>query len=138
KNMVKSVQIPMGILIDKGLERCDDLIVPIYSLSDSFLLVYIQKFIQNSGLHVTLLDVEGVIKSHTEFREAVRAVEYAAPNYVNLIHEPEIDTIRLKSFDLMLVSLSVWKQLVAEKHNWLKDMPSTLIFKPCMGFLVKY
>lgn len=129
KNMVKSVQIPMGILIDKGLERYDNLIVPIYSLSDSFLLVYIQKFIQNGGLHITLLDMEGVIKSHAEFKEAVRAIEYAAPNHVNLVYEPEIDTIRLKSFDLMLVSLPVWKQLVLEKHNWLKNMPSTLIFR---------
>lgn len=130
KNMIKAIQIPLGILIDKGMEECRGIIVPIYSVSDSFLLVYIQKFIQNGGMHVTLLDVSNVMKNTVEFREAVRAIDYAAPNHVNLIEEPEINAIRLKSFDLMLVSLSTWKQLVQEKEEWLKDMPSTMVLKP--------
>ncbi|RQP20038.1 MAG: cation/H(+) antiporter [Parapedobacter sp.] len=130
KSLIKAVQIPLGILIDKGMDECRGIIVPVYSISDSFLLVYIQKFIQNGAAHVTLLDVNNVIKNTLEFREAVRAINYAAPNHVNLIDEPEISAIRLKSFDLMLVSLSTWKQLVEEKEDWLRDMPSTLVLKP--------
>jgi len=130
KSLIKAVQIPLGILIDKGMDECRGIIVPVYSVSDSFLLVYIQKFIQNGAAHVTLLDVNNVIKNTLEFREAVRAIDYAAPNHVNLIDEPEISAIRLKSFDLLLVSLSTWKQLVEEKEDWLKDMPSTLVLKP--------
>lgn len=130
RNLLKAVQIPLGILIDKGMDECRDIIVPVYSVSDSFLLVYIQKFIQNGAVHVTLLDANNVMKNTLEFREAVRAIDYAAPNHVNLIDEPEISAIRLKSFDLMLVSLSTWKQLVEEREDWLKDMPSTMVLKP--------
>ncbi len=130
KNLIKAVRIPLGILIDKGMDECHGIIVPIYSISDSFLLVYIQKFIQNGAMHVTLLDANNVMKNTLEFREAVRAIGYAAPNHVNLINEPEISAIRLESFDLMLVSLSTWTQLMHEKEDWLKDMPSTMVLKP--------
>ncbi len=130
KSLIKTVQIPLGILIDKGLDECNGIIVPVYSISDSFLLVYIQKFIQNGGIHVTLLDVDNVVKNTLEFREAVRAIDYAAPNHVNLVSESEVGTVRLKSFDLMLISLSAWKQLVQDKEEWLKDMPSTMVLKP--------
>lgn len=131
KNIIKTVEIPLGILIDKGLEEaCNSMIVPIYSISDSSLLVYIQKFIQNSGMHVTLLDVNDSIKNTLEFKEAVRAIDHAAPNHINLIHEAEVSAIRLGSFDLMLVGLPAWKQLVQEKQEWLREMPSTLVLKP--------
>ncbi|SEK40193.1 cation:proton antiporter [Parapedobacter koreensis] len=131
KNMIRTVQIPLGILIDKGLEEtCQSIVVPVYSISDSFLLVYIQKFIQNSGIHITLLDVNDAIKNTLEFKEAVRAIDHAAPNHVNLVHETAIETIQWKSFDLVLVSLSAWKQLVHDKQRWLKDTPSTLVLKP--------
>ncbi|PPL02915.1 cation:proton antiporter [Parapedobacter indicus] len=130
KNLIKAVQIPLGILIDKGMDECRGVIVPIYSISDSFLLVYIQKFIQNGAVHITLLDANNVMKNTLEFREAVRAIDYAAPNHINLINEPEISAIRLESFDLMLVSLSTWAQLTQEKEEWLKDMPSTMVLKP--------
>ncbi len=130
KTMIRAVQIPLGILIDKGFEDCQRIIVPIYSISDSFLLVYMQKFIQNSGLHVTLLDVNNAIRNTLEFKEAVRAVDYAAPNHVNVVNEPEMGAIELRSFDLVLVSLSAWKQLVQDKADWLKETPSTLILKP--------
>src|SRR5690606_23171209 len=54
KNLIKTVNIPYGILIDKGLpENINRILVPINSLSDSFLLVYIHKLIQNSGVHIT-------------------------------------------------------------------------------------
>ncbi len=130
KNMIRTVQIPLGILIDKGLEACHAIIVPVYAESDSFLLAYIQKFIQNSGLHITILDVNDIIKSTLEFKEAVRAIDYAAPNHINVVYEPEINIIQLKSFDLMLVSLTAWKQLVHDKEDWLKDTPSALVLKP--------
>jgi len=131
KNIIKSVDIPVGILIDKGLpEQCHRVLVPVYSVSDSSLLVYIQKFIHNSGLHVTLLDANDTIKATLEFKEAIRAIDYAAPNHVTVVPSLEVDNIDFAAFDLMLVSLSAWKQLVQEKQSWLGEAPSTLVLKP--------
>src|SRR5690606_10629530 len=47
KYILKHSKIPTGILIDKQLREIKEVIVPIFSLSDSFLLIYIQKLIQN-------------------------------------------------------------------------------------------
>ena len=129
--MIRTVQIPLGILIDKGLpSQCQRMVVPVYSISDSFLLVYVQKFIQNSDQHVTFFDVNDIIKTNLELKEAIRAIDHAAPNHITIISSAEAGTADFTSFDLMLISLSAWKQLVQEKQSWLSKAPTSLVLKP--------
>ncbi len=130
KNLLKTVNIPYGILIDKGLpENIHRIVVPIDSLSDSFLLVYIHKFIQNSGVHITLWDLNDTIKSSLELKEAVRSIDHAAPNHIEVRYEMSDSTVALQSFELMLSSLATWKYLLQQHEEWLKDIPSVLVLK---------
>lgn len=130
KNLLKTVNIPYGILIDKGLPTdINRILVPIDSLSDSFLLVYIHKFIQNSGVHITIWDLNETIKSSLELKEAVRSIDYAAPNHIEVRYEMSGTTAELQSFELMLSSLATWKYLLQKNEEWLKDIPSALILK---------
>jgi len=129
-NLLKTVNIPYGILIDKGLPSdINRILVPIESLSDSFLLIYIHKFIQNSGVHITLLDINGIIKSSLELKEAVRSLDHAAPNYIEVQYDKFENVTELKSFGLMLSSLSTWKYLLQKREELLRDLPSVLILK---------
>lgn len=130
KNLLKTVNIPYGILIDKDLPpNINRIVVPIESLSDSFLLVYIHKFIQNGGVHITLWDLNDTIKSSLELKEAIRSIDYAAPNHIEVRNEAFGNVEELQTFELMLSSLSTWKHLLQKNEEWLKDIPSALILK---------
>lgn len=120
-------KVPVGVLIDKDLEKLDRIFIPILSKDDLFLMNFAHKFINNSSSQITVLDVANQIKSNQEMKEAIRAIEHTAPNHINLINERTIDKALLKQSDLMLVSLDSWKKLVESKSLWLSEIPSCLI-----------
>lgn len=130
QHILRSVQIPTGILIDKELHQLDRMIVPIFSLSDSFLLVYVQKLIQNAGVVVTILDAWGTVRTNIELKEAIRAIGQAAPQNLFVQEEKVIDKRILEQQDLMMISVDSWKRVLESRSIWLSDTPSVLILKP--------
>ncbi|QNL50176.1 cation:proton antiporter [Olivibacter sp. SDN3] len=130
KQLLRSTKIPTGILIDKKLQEVKQVIVPIFSLSDSFLLIYIQKLIHNGQVKVTLLDIVGTIKQDVEFKESIRAVQQVAPDHLVWLHKDKMDTEILTTHDLMVISLSSWKRALETRSVWLSKTPSVLIMKP--------
>lgn len=130
KQILKSTKIPTGILIDKNLGEIRNVIVPVFSLSDSFLLIYIQKLIHNGRIKITLLDVMGVIKHDMEFKESIRAIQQVAPDYIIWKHYDKMKMESLAQQDLMVISLASWKKAIETRSTWLSETPSVLIMKP--------
>jgi len=130
RNVLKSVGIPVGIFIDKGFSKAENIFLPIFSISDSFLLIYARKLIHNSGCKIVVLDASGVIRHNNEIREAIRSIEGVAPNHIALYQEKMIDKSFLDEQDLMIISLKSWKSIVNTQSLWLSNSPSTLIIKP--------
>jgi hypothetical protein len=130
KQILKSTKIPTGILIDKNLGEIKNVIVPVFSLSDSFLLIYIQKLIHNGRIKITLLDVMGVIKHDMEFKESIRAIQQVAPDYIIWKHYDKMKMESLAQQDLMVISLASWKKAIETRSTWLSETPSVLIMKP--------
>jgi len=122
-------KVPVGVLIDKNYKNADKVFVPIFSETDTFLVKFAQKFINNSESQITLLDVAGELKNNAELKEKIRAIEQTAPNYINVQNERIIDKEFLSEQNLMIVSIESWKKLVDSKSLWLSDIPSTLIIK---------
>lgn len=123
-------QVPVGILIDKNLKEVEKVFLPILDAKDDYLIKYASKLINNSGVQVTVLDIEGQIKNNAEIKETIRAIEQNAPNHIRLITNRTIDKVFLQEQDLMLISLESWKALVESQSVWLNETPSTLIIKP--------
>jgi Kef-type K+ transport system membrane component KefB len=130
KQILKSTKIPTGILIDKNLGEIRNVMVPVFSLSDSFLLIYIQKLIHNGRIKITLLDVMGVIKHDMEFKESIRAIQQVAPDYIIWKHYDKMKMESLAQQDLMVISLASWKKAIETRSTWLSETPSVLIMKP--------
>ncbi|WP_028298407.1 cation:proton antiporter [Olivibacter sitiensis] len=130
KHILRNTKIPTGIFIDKNMDVIRQVVVPIFSLSDSFLLIYIQKLIHNGGVKITLMDLSGTIRQNVEFKEAIRSIELVAPEQLMLVHENKMDKSFLQQYDLMLISLDSWKKVVESRSIWLADTPSVLIVKP--------
>lgn len=130
RQIIKSAKVPVGILLDKGLEDIDTVFIPIFSISDSFLFVYAQKLIHNSNVRVVILDAAGVIKQNPELKETIRSIEQIAPNHIALYNERKIEKEFLDQQDLMLISIDSWRKTLETQSIWLSNTPSALIIKP--------
>ena len=127
KQILLKAKIPVGILIDKNLTKVERIFIPIFDLEDGCLIHYAQKFIQNNGANVVVLDVAGQISENSETKEKIRAIEQKAPNHIILQKQRVVEKAFLQQQDIMIISLSSWKKLVETKSLWLSDIPSTLI-----------
>ncbi len=130
RSVLAKTEIPVGILVNKNLQKTENIFLPIYDLNDEFLLQYAQKLIHNSDAQVTILDVNGVVKKNAEIREQIRAIEQKAPNHIQLLNERAIEKQIFDNVDLVLISIESWKQLTEEDNNWLNNKLSLLIMKP--------
>ncbi len=117
----------VGVLIDKGFEKINQVFIPVFSERDIYLVLFAQKLIKNSESQITILDATGQIKNNSEIKELIRAIEQFVPNHINLINERTIEKNFLNQNDLMIISAASWKKLIEIKTIWLSDIPSTLI-----------
>ena len=129
RQLIKSAKVPVGIVIDKNLEEVKNVFVPIFSIHDSFLLVYAQKLIHHSDARIIILDSSGIIKTHPELKESIRMIEQVAPNHISLQSNPKLDREFMAHQDLMLISHDSWKKAVETQSIWLTNTPSVLILK---------
>jgi len=119
-------EVPVGILLDKNLAKADKVFIPVFDISDAFLIRYAQKLISNSGSQITVFDVAGSIKD-SEIKETIRAIEHNAPNHINLLLDQEFDAAMLQNQNLVMISIASWKKLFDTRSRWLASFPSVLI-----------
>lgn len=119
--------IPVGVLVDKGLTNTERIFIPFFSDKDAFLMKFAQQMVYNSGSLVNILDASGQIKNHPEILGKISAIAHKAPNLINILNEQIIDKKFLAEHSLMLISLDSWKILINTKSVWLSDIPSSLI-----------
>jgi Kef-type K+ transport system membrane component KefB len=125
--ILDKTHIPVGILVEKEFKSADKVFVPIFNLSDFYLLEYAKRLINNNNSQIIILDAAGQIRNNIEVKELIRSIEQVAPNHITLYNEKKIESEFLNSQDLMLISSKSWKNLIDTKSLWLSDIPSTLI-----------
>ncbi|WP_249413560.1 cation:proton antiporter [Chryseobacterium indologenes] len=125
--ILDKTNIPVGILVEKDFKTADKVFVPIFNLSDFYLLEYAKRLINNNNSQIIILDAAGQIRNNIEVKELIRSIEQVAPNHITLYNEKKIEKEFLNAQDLMLISSKSWKNLIDTKSLWLSDIPSTLI-----------
>ncbi|MCF0057216.1 cation:proton antiporter [Dyadobacter sp. CY356] len=129
KQIIKAVKVPVGVLVEKNLTKIENVFIPIFSLSDSFLLVFAQKLIHHSDVRIIILDASGVIRQNPELKETISAIEQIAPNHITLYQDKKIEKEFLEQQDLMLISMDSWKKAVETHSLWLSYSPSVLMIR---------
>ena len=127
KMILSKSKVPVGVFIDKGLEKLNRIFIPIQSDQDDFLLNYAQKLINNSESQITIVDLNGVIKDSLKMKEVIRAIEQNASNHIQLVSYKLIESENFNNYDLMLSSVENWKSLIDSKNSWTAELPSCLI-----------
>ncbi|WP_423127847.1 cation:proton antiporter [Gaoshiqia sp. Z1-71] len=125
--IISGTNVPVGVLIDKGLESTDFVIVPVLSDQDCHVIGFSKKLIRNSGSQVIVWDPSGLIKNNVELKELIKSIEQIAPNHIAVFNDSLIEHDLLEKSNLMIISVSSWKKAINQKGNWLTNIPSTLI-----------
>jgi len=125
--LLNKSKISVGILIDKGFQKVEQVFIPIYSEADIFLFHNAQKLIENSASIITFYDSDNLLSTNVVLKEAFQNIRKKSPD--NVIHSDTliIDNTFLEKMDLMLTSIDSWKHLFNSKCLWLTYIPSTLI-----------
>jgi Kef-type K+ transport system membrane component KefB len=129
RQILSKSKVPVGVLIDNNFNKINKLLLPIFKNDDAFLVEYVRKFISNSEVQITIFDSVDKIKSDSKIKESIRAFEQQAPNYIAVLDNETFDPDFINQFDLMLISLESWVELVESKSIWLKNLPSVLILR---------
>jgi Kef-type K+ transport system membrane component KefB len=129
RQIISKTKIPIGILIDKELQKVDKVIIPIFSSEDSFLIDYAQKLIYNNDSQIMILDVNGNINANFVLKSAINSLEEKYPENITMMNEKIIKKDFLANLDLMIISVESWKVLLDSHSIWLRRVPSVLILK---------
>lgn len=129
RQIISKTKVPLGILVDKELQHVNQVFVPIFVAEDAFLMDYAQKLIHNNNSHVTVLDVNGYVKTNFVLKSAFDSLEQKYPKNISLVTDKIIKKEFLAKQDLMIISIESWKLLVDSRSIWLSRVPSILIIK---------
>jgi Kef-type K+ transport system membrane component KefB len=129
RQIIAKTKTPLGILIDKDLNQVNQVIVPIFSSEDTFLLDYAQKLIYNNDSQIMILDVNENINTNFVLKSALGSLQQTYPKNVTLINNKIIKKDFLTKLDIMIISVESWKVLLDKYSIWLRRVPSVLILK---------
>jgi Kef-type K+ transport system membrane component KefB len=129
RQIIAKTKTPLGILIDKDLNQVNQVIIPIFSSEDTFLLDYAQKLIYNNESQIIILDVNENINTNFVLKSALDSLQQTYPENVTFINNKIIKKDLLAKLDLMIISVESWKVLLDKYSIWLRRVPSVLILK---------
>jgi hypothetical protein len=129
RQIISKTKIPLGVLIDKELQKVDQVIIPIFSPEDSFLIDYAQKLIYNNDSKIMLLDVNGNLKTNFVLKSAINSIQEKYSKNITMMDDKIIKKDFLANQDLMIISIESWKVLLDSHSIWLRRVPSVLIIK---------
>lgn len=126
-HILRSVKVPVGILIEKDLGKAEEIFIPIFSEKDHFLLQLAQKIVRKKSVNIIILDPFGYIEMHSEIKDTILEIATVAPGRVVLHNEKALEKDFMQKQDLMIIGLDSWKQAVESHSLWLSYSPSVLI-----------
>ncbi len=129
RQIIAKTKTPLGVLIDKDLNQVNQVIIPIFSSEDTFLLDYAQKLIYNNESQIIILDVNESINTNFVLKSALDSLQQTYPENVTFINNKIIKKDLLAKLDLMIISVESWKVLLDKYSIWLRRVPSVLILK---------
>jgi Kef-type K+ transport system membrane component KefB len=129
RQIISKTKTPLGILIDKELQQVNNVFVPVFNPEDSFLIDYAQKLIYNNNSQITILDVNGHVKTNFVMKSAINSLEQKYAKNITTVNDKIIKKEFLAKQDLMIISIESWKSLVDSGSIWLSRVPSVLIMK---------
>lgn len=117
---------PLGILIDKDLNKIENILLMLYTPKDAYLIFYAQKLIHNVGAQVSVFE-QVDREENREIKEKIRLIEHNAPNHIRSVSADYIDDTFIAKQDLIIVSIEHLDKLLQTRKGLPEKLPSVLI-----------
>jgi hypothetical protein len=88
-------------------------------------MIYAQKFIFNANATVTIIDKLGILNQYPELKNTF----VSSQSEVKILQHYSDEEAFFSSFDLCLLNIESWRNIIKEETTWLTHSPSMLILK---------
>jgi len=124
KNFFDDCNCSVGVLVDKGFNQINNVLLLLHESSDKFLLQFGRKFLMNSTSELTIIDRNNFLQKDKSVDEMIKV---NASKKVSVHTELTLSNTSINNFDLILISLESWDKIRETKSEWIKNSPSLLI-----------
>ncbi len=123
--LLRTSEVPVGVLIDKGLPKIRRISVYLELPSDGYVLDYAKRMVENGDASATIHLAKGEDSLPMDLSADKRSVLSKS----TVVESPSLQAEQIKNCDLMLIGIETWKQVVERGDDWLTAVPSVLILK---------
>lgn len=128
RSVITKTDCTVGIFVDRGLTEIKNVFVPILSEDDIFIGDFMERLVKNSYVRITLWDAIGLMDNSIEFVKSIRSIKAINPYLFQLWNNNvALDSDILKKQDLLMLSITSWKNLKEKHPSWVRSLPSTLL-----------
>jgi Kef-type K+ transport system membrane component KefB len=128
RRLLKSVKIPMGVLIDNGITEIETIIIPVYSAEDISIFGLAERFLSNCEAKAIIIDGHNLINQNEDLNNVYDTMLYSYHNRIELISSVKNPVDRDQKNILVLVSLDGWHKFAQTNRSF--QLSTTLIIKP--------
>jgi Kef-type K+ transport system membrane component KefB len=128
RRLLRSVKIPLGIFVDNNFSEVRNIIAPIYSSDDIFILSHAGRLISNCEAKASILDVYDQINHDEEMKIVFQNLKIQHPENIELVSSADLSGIVAEEHDMLLISLDGWHKFAHDRR--VSFIPPTLIIKP--------
>ena len=114
----------VGVLVDRGFDEINNILLLLQNPSDKFLLKYGEKFLMNSAKELTINDGNRILQNDKSTIDSLRS---NGSKKINIQYEETFSQTFLNNFDLIIISLESWDKIRETNSEWIKNSPSLLI-----------
>jgi hypothetical protein len=114
----------VGVLVDRGFNSINNVLLILHDPSDNFLLKYAGKFLNNSASQLSIADELNLMKDDEPI---FTIIKNNSSKEINIQKELNLSEIFLNQFDLILISLESWNKIRNINDDWITNSPTILI-----------
>jgi Kef-type K+ transport system membrane component KefB len=114
----------VGVLVDRGFDSINNVLLILHEPSDNFLLKYAGKFLKNSASKLSIADELNLMKNDDDI---FNILKNHSSKEINIQKELNLSESFLNQFDLILISLDSWNKIRDINDDWITNSPSILI-----------
>jgi Kef-type K+ transport system membrane component KefB len=128
RRLLRSVKIPLGIFVYNNFSEVKNIIAPVYSSEDIFILSHTGRLIANCEAKAYILDVYDQVNHNEEMQMVFQDLKIHHGENIELVSSASFSGIVAKEHDLLLISLDGWHKYAHDRR--ITHIPSALIIKP--------
>ncbi len=127
---ISESEIPVGVFIDREFDEAGEWVIPIFSVSDVFLLFYVKRIVKSSNSKIVLVDYNGIVSSNIEILEEISGIRKTSEGAVDLVPKRDFDLGKFGEESILMLSFEGWKVLEREYHLDEALKTSALLMRP--------